>query len=276
MGDAILEYVEAKYGSGGPDADRFGDDPDDVVHTSQVAACQRKHYWNRRRGKPHETSVYFELGRVFEMMYGAALAWERGDLSRAQLAELKPWELADRVDAIEQDVNIGVDFGPARITGEADWAVYKDSALTMVSEHGGVDEVEVNEDGERAVRWHDGEVTRLDSADVSSPFELVIETKTKKDLDMLDGEPQEKHFWQTYGYMYGMGAPGKVTYMQRNDWESADFHLERSDAMDMDLEARVRRKAKNLEQDEVPVADPPSKWSCYYCPHRSSCGASLW
>jgi len=276
MGDAILDYIEAKYGAGGPDADRFSDDPDDVVHTSQIAACQREHYWSRKRGKPHETSVYFELGRVFEMMYGAALAWERGDLDKADLSSSKPWELAEQVDAIEQDVNITVDFGPARITGEADWAVYKDSALSMVAEHGGVDKVEVNPDGERAIRWHDGEVTKLADDDSATPFEIVIETKTKKDLDMLDGEPQEKHFWQTYGYMFALGAPGKVTYMQRNDWESADYHLERDDAMDMDLEARVRRKAKNLEQDEVPVADPNNKFECYYCPHRSGCGGSLW
>jgi len=275
--DTILDYLEAKFGGGGPGADRFADDDDDEVHTSQIAACQRQHYLDRVEGSSDEASPYFELGRVFEMMYGAALAWERGDLDRTDLTSNKPWEVAKLVDAIEQDVNIEVDFGGARIPGEADWVVYKDNALSMVREKGGVDTVAVNPDGERAIRWQNGDVDKLSSDSSASPIKKVIETKTIKDLDYVSDGPKTKHFWQCYGYMYAMGAPGKVTYMVRDDWSMLDHHMERDDMTDMDLEARVRRKAKNLQSDEVPTTtDPPSKWSCYYCDHRASCDGSLW
>lgn len=267
----IEEYIEAKHGSGGPDGGRFEDDEDHEVHTSQVAACQRRHYWDRRRGTETEASVYFELGRVFEMMYGAALAWERGDLDHADLTTHKPWELPDLAPEVQQDVSIHVDFGGAEIPGEADWAVYRDGAVPLVEEHGPVRLVEVDPDGSRTFVWQDGHETHDET-----PFAEMIETKTKKDLGMLDG-PQEKHFWQAYGYMYALDCPGKITYMQRNDWEMEDFPLERDEAHDMDLEARVRRKVKNLQEDDgPPTADPSSKWECYYCEHRSSCGDSLW
>lgn len=276
MPNTLQSYIEAKYGGGGPDADRFADDEDDEVHTSQIASCQRKHYLDRREGKSTEASPYFELGRVFEVLYGAALAWERGDLDRSALFDNPPWDVPGLADRVEQDVNIAVDFGGARIPGEADWSVYREGWMDEVSERGGVDEVAMHPDGSRTVRWADGHETAL-GPDDETPIAQVIETKTIKEFSILGGEPKTKHWYQCYGYMLALNAPGKISYVQRNDFALRDYELERTDASDMDLEARVRRHVKNLQEDEgVPLATPVNKWSCYYCDHRDECDGSLW
>lgn len=279
MSDIFEDYLEAKYAGGGPDGDRFRD-VDGEVHTSEVGRCQRRLWWERNNPQPDEASPYFELGRVFEVMYGAALAWRHGDLEPADLAENKPWEIAPMVDAVEQDVNIEVLIEEdLKIPGEADWVVYRDNSLNYVREHDGVDKVRLAAgdvgDGERRVVFGDGHEVDLDPGE-PTPIAEVIETKTIGDLGMLKGSPKDGHLHQLWGYMWCINAPGRWSYMQRDDLEVRDFEQPLDDSLFLDVEVRARQHRRNLEGDEYPPANPQNKWSCYYCPHRNDCGDSLW
>lgn len=263
MTDMMMDYIEAKYGTGGPDSDRF-ENHDHEVHTSQIADCQRKLFLDRREDVEAGASVYFELGRVFEVIYGAALAWQHGDLSREDVAFNKPWELPGLVDRVQQDVNIHIEFADgATVPGESDWVVYEEGAEPL-------DEVRLDyETGER-VAVRDGE-----ESEYGGEVQEVIETKTKNDVSQLDG-PKTKHFYQLYGYMVALDAPGHVAYVERDDLSLREYHVERQDKYDMDLEYRVRQHVRNLRGDEEPDTNPASKWMCYYCEHRDGCGGSLW
>jgi len=279
--DGIFDdYLEAKYASGGPDGSRF-EALDDEFHTSKIGQCQRRLWYERRNPQPDEASPYFELGRVFELIYGAALAWRHGDLDEADLSANRPWDLPPMVDAVEQDVNIEIEIDDGvSITGEADWVVYEDAALPAVRAHGGVDGMALDaETGDRAIRWADGEAERLSGgAPGSSPVAKVVETKTIKELSILGGSPKASHLHQLWGYMWGMGAPGEWAYMVRDDL-TTEHHPEPYDEdLFVDVEIRARQHARNLaggaeEPSEVP-ANPANRWSCYYCPHKYDCDDS--
>jgi len=263
------DFIRAKYGGGGPGGDRF-EDRDDEIHTSRIAECQRKLYWDRRRGGDDDPSVYFELGRVFELMYGGALAWRYGDLDRSDLQERRIWELAELAPRVWQDVGIEIELeGGVSVPGESDWVVLFEDAVGTVEEHGRPERCVLHRDGSRSFEWADGHVQELDEGS-APPIERVIETKTKNDLSKLDG-PQTKHLYQLVGYTWAFGAPGTLSYTQRDDLELAEYDVGYDKSLVTDARLRVLRHASNLRGDELPAADPPSKWSCYYCPHRHDC-----
>ncbi len=274
----FTDYLEAKYASGGPDDSRFKD-VDGEIHTSELGRCQRRLWWERNNPQADESSPYFELGRVFEVMYGAALAWRHGDLTENDLNDHKPWELAALAPKIEQDINIEVIVtNDVKIPGEADWAVYRDNWMDEVREHGGVDEVRLAAgdvgNGERRVTFADGHEVDLEPGE-PTPIAEVIETKTIKDHSILGGSPKASHLHQLWGYMWALNAPGRWTYMQRNDLDTIDIAQPLDENLFLDVELQVRRHRRNLFSDEEPPADPANKWSCYYCGHRDNCDGAL-
>ena len=278
MSTIFTEYLKAKYASGGPDDSRFKD-VDGEIHTSEVGRCQRRLWWERRNPQADESSPYFELGRVLEDVYGAALGWRHGDLDESDLNDNKPWGIAPMVPEVEQDINIEVFItDDVKIPGEADWAVYRDDWMDEVREHGGVDEVALATgdvgDGERRVTWQDGETTDLAPGE-PTPVGTVIETKTIRELALLKGSPKDSHLHQLWGYMWALNAPGRWDYMVRNDLSMASFEQPLDEDLFVDVELRVRRHRENMRSDEYPRADPANKWSCYYCPHKNDCDGAL-
>lgn len=277
MTDIFEDYLFAKYAKGGPDSDRF-EDSDDEIHTSEVGRCQRRLWYERRHPQGAEYSPYFELGRVFEVLYGAALAWRYGDLDEADLADNKPWELAGMVDAVEQDVNIRIGLDGFSIPGEADWVVYREGVLDEVAAHGGVDLVELNcgdlARGGRRVTYDDGHQVVLEEGE-PTPVDTVVETKTIKDLSILGGSPKESHHHQLWGYMWALNAPGRWAYMVRDDLETVHHEQPLDESLFTDVELRARQHRRNLAEDEYPVANPSNKWECHWCPHRNDCAGSL-
>lgn len=267
MAKVIQKYLDGKYGEGGPDDERFAPDADEV-HASQLSDCQRKRYWKHDRAYRAGSSPYFELGRVFEVMYGAALAFEYDPaVSRRTLANYKTWEVAEMSARVQQDVGVTIDLGDGvTITGECDWVVFE-TDLTF-------DEMVLREDGSR---W-----AVVDGEEYSYPTDhvvKVVETKTKKDLSWLGREPDKKHQYQVYPYMKALNCDAEVAYMQRNDWEERILPVEMSEAEWMDCELRARQHSANMNGDEVPGTDPLDSDECRWCPFQDECrelGGSAW
>jgi hypothetical protein len=276
----IESYLQAKYAAGGPDADRF-EPVDDEVHASHLSDCQRKRAWKHNRPREPEASPYFELGRVFELLYGAALAYEHDPgVTTETLRERQPWEVAAASDRVVQDVNVEIPAGPADIVGEADWVVLGGSCPTVArrDEVGAFDAVRVEADGSRTLVTGSGEGLQYDPAWV----EKVVETKTKGDLDWVrrDG-PDEKHVYQVYPYMHALDTGGELAYMQRDDWEEHVVQLEYEEDVWLDCLMRARAHARNQGDPggEAPPTDPLDTSECRWCGFQSECrevGGSRW
>lgn len=257
----VQEYIDSKYGAGGPGSGRFEPDPNEV-HASHLAECQRKRYWKHKRDHSSDPSVYFELGRVFELLYGAALAFEHDPaITQRTLKSNQPWEVAGMSTRVQQDVGVTIELGGGvSITGESDWVVFEDD---RVFEH-----ATVSEDGERTVTMPDGSEVLYDEGNI----EKVVETKTKGDLAWLDG-PVEKHTYQLYPYMHGLDCPGEVAYMTRDDFQERVYPVEYEETKWLDCVARARRHSANMSGDEVPIATPLDESACKWCDFKDDCRA---
>ena len=261
----IDNYIQRKYGNSGPGSGRFRRTRGEY-HASQVSACQRKLWYSFKEGSESDPSVYFELGRVFERIYGAALAAEYG-ATEDEVKQNLPHELVDCVDRVQQDVGVEIVIEDDIIlTGESDWVVFEEGVEPL-------DKV-ILRDGERyAVR--DG---------TQSPYEgevqKVIETKTTKNVGTKQTYGfDEGHKYQVATYMWGFDAPGEIVYMERNDLNTVDFQIEPSEELFMDIEIRIRRHHTNLGRDALPPTTPNSTYDCKYCPFKSQCqkaGGSIW
>jgi hypothetical protein len=265
----IEGYLEAKYGDGGPDADRFEPVPD-VVHASRVSECQRKYYWKNERNHQAGASPYFELGRIFEMMYGAALAYEHDpEVTPEVLSRHPPWEVAERSRVVAQDVSVNIRVGGgAKITGESDWVVLEGPMEVQP------DRVEAA-DGSRRLVLRDGTERRYDGE-----VAKVVETKTKGDIDWprRDG-PDEKHVYQVYPYMHGLDAPGEIAYMERDDWSEHVAGLEYDEDVWLDVKVRAVRHVQNAGGGGTPPTTPLGPDECKWCPFQDECvevGGSVW
>lgn len=263
----VPEYLEAKYSAGGPGSGRFEPDAGEV-HSSQVSDCQRKRKWKHDRAHRADPSPYFELGRVFELMYGAALAFEHDpSTTRRTLKEHPPWEVADRAVRVVQDVGVTIEMDGFDIVGECDWVVF-DTDVTF-------DHVTLHADGSRTAE-RDGETVEYDAAAVNK----VVETKTKKDLDWVrrDGA-DEKHVYQVYPYVKALDCEGEIAYMQRNDWEEHVEPVEFDESRWTDVVIRARQHHSNMAGDGVPPTSPLDESECRWCPYSEECrdvGGSRW
>jgi hypothetical protein len=281
MSSTVQSYLRAKYGSGGPGASRF-EPVEEEVHSSQLSDCQRKRKWKFERGSKSEPSPYFELGRVFELLYGAALAYEHDpDITSETLKSNQPWDVAEMSTRVVQDVNIRVELpGGGLIVGEADWVVFAPGCpgVDRVNEYGPVDLVEVAADGSRAVVFDHGDGMEYDPDWTVK----VVETKTKKNLDWVDKKgPDEKHVYQVYPYMHALDTRGELAYMQRNDWEERVIELEYDDDRWLDSMMRAQQHVSNQSAgpDEVPPTTPLDKSECRWCSFSSECrdvGGTRW
>jgi len=263
----VKEYLNAKYSVGGPESDRFKPDAEEV-HSSQVSECQRKRWWKHDRGHRADPSPYFELGRVFEVMYGAALAFEYDPATTTNvLKKHSPWEVVERAVRVKQDVGITIELGECRIIGECDWVVFE-SDLTF-------DHITLRKDGTRVV-YVDGEEYDYEGRHVTK----VVETKTKKDLDWVRQKgPDEKHVYQVYPYVHALNCPGEIAYMQRNDWEELVVPIEYDEDIWMDCMIRAKQHHHNMAGDTVPSTSPLDDDECYFCPFKDECksiGGSAW
>jgi len=257
----VDEYLEAKYGSGGPDGDRFEPDASEV-HSSHLSDCERKRAWKHRRGHRSDPSPYFELGRVFETIYGAALAFEHDpDITPDVLSRCKPWAVIERSTWVQQDVSVEIELDDGKIVGECDWVVLDRSLLD------GLELVDLSADGERG--WVTG---TGDGHAGEPPVKKVVETKTKGDLDWVrrDG-PDAAHVYQVHPYMRALDCPGEIAYMERDDWSEHVVDVPFDDAVWMDCELRARRHMRNAEADEVPPATPLDEKECRFCPFQHEC-----
>lgn len=247
----IDSYIEGKYGSdSAPDSDRFKDELGEY-HASQVSNCPRKWFWKFKDPKDNDPSVYFELGRVFETIYGRALRWQFGDAR------------------VRQDVGIEIHVDDEiTIVGESDWTVFKEGMPQ-------VEKVILHEDGSRTCILPNG-----DEREYNNEVERVIETKTTKDVNWkLKYGYSKGHHYQLQTYMWAMNAPGLIAYMSRNELDEVIFDFERDDFMEADMEIRTRRQHQNLKDDEVPETDPMNEQECKYCNWREECkalGGEVW
>lgn len=254
----IQEFIENKYGSDSPGSDRFKKERGEV-HASQVSNCQRKHYWNHRQPKATDPSIYFELGRMYERMYGRALASVYGE------------------DMVIQDVGVEIHIhDDLKIVGESDWCILREpfegENLKYVLETDGTRR-EIREYGSR----QEGHVIDEDTEPL---VEEVLETKTTRKIKWkrVYGY-DESHEYQLSVYMMAMDVPGKIVYMERNDATEWEFEFDRDENMDMDIRIRAQQHYRNLGSDEVPSTSPVSEKECKYCDHQAECkklGGSKW
>lgn len=257
----IEHYLDAKYGGGGPDGSRFDPDPTEV-HASQVSDCQRKRFFKHKKGHRSDPSPYFELGRMFELIYGAALAaYHDPDITPDVLAAKHPWEVVERSTRVYQDVSVEIDCGDFDIVGESDWVVVDESAPQP-----GIQKVAVR-DGERTM------VTRAgDGIAYNGCVEKVVETKTKGDVTWVERKGHDKkHEYQVYPYIHAMDCDGEIAYMERDNWSEHVVPVEYDPNFWLDVEARAARHAANMSGDEVPAATPMSDGECKFCPFQEEC-----
>jgi len=259
----IQNFLEAKYGDGGPGSDRFEPDPQEI-HASSVSVCQRKHFYRSTQGRVNEASPYFELGRMFEMLYGAALAFEHDDTITPQvLVDHHPWEVAEKSKWVQQDVTVTIELedGPD-ITGEADWCVLNEPCI--------LNGVTLHADGTRTE-----DVGTAQQREYRDTVAKVVETKTTKDLSWKKANgADEKHKFQVYPYMKCFDSEAEIVYMQRNDWDEYSRTVELSDAQWMDVELRVRKLSEVMQQDKVPAATPLEESACKWCSYKDDCRAA--
>ena len=280
QGQTIEGYLQDKYSAGGPGSERF-DPVDDEVHSSQLSDCQRKRKWKHDRGTRADPSPYFELGRIFEMMYGAALAHEHDPgIETNDLKRHPPWEIVEMTTHVVQDVNVDIDLGGVSVVGECDWVVLDEScpAAHAHEEHGVLEEVQVTESGGRGARFGEGQTYDYEQDWVQK----VVETKTTKDLDWKRKRgADDKHVYQVYPYMHALMTEGEIIYMQRNDWEELVFPLEYDADKWLDCVVRARTHARNQKAEEnvVPPTSPLDDSECRWCDFSHECanvGGSRW
>lgn len=251
MGNLIDRWIEDKYTGSSPDDDRFKDQRGEY-HASSVSQCPRKWYWDFTREQEDEASVYFELGRVFEKIYGRALTWEFGD------------------DRVKQDVRITIYLDDdISVVGESDWVVFEEDGRFDI------DEVILKQDGTRQAVTNSGDILEY-----NSDIMKVIETKTTKKIEWrkkYGHKPQ--HLYQLQTYMWAMGVKGEIVYMTRNELDEMVFEFERDEQIEQDIEIRVRQQHNNLDSERVPDTDPITDRKCNYCEWKDSCqelGGSRW
>lgn len=251
MSEIIDSWLEDKYTGNQPDSARFRDERGEY-HASNVSQCPRRWYWDFTRETEDTWSPYFELGRVFELIYGRALRWNFGS------------------DRVKQDVNIVINIDDdIRVVGESDWVVFEEGARYKI------DTVILDQDGTRRAITDSG-----DEIEYGGDVMKVIETKTTKKISWrrkYGHKPQ--HLYQVQTYMWAMDAPGEIVYMTRNELDEMIFEFERSRQIEQDIEIRVRRHHQNLLDDEPPDTDPLTERMCKYCEWKSSCeerGGSIW
>lgn len=263
------EYIEAKYTGGGPGSDRFEPDPTEV-HASQLSDCQRKRFWKFDRGHSSDASPYFELGRVYELLYGAALAYAHDPgIDDDDLKENQPWDVGEMSERVRQDLQVAIEFDDFEIVGECDWVVFAEGGRTDI------ESVEVTPAGDRIAVTEDGE--RLP---YEGDVEKVVETKTKKDLDWVrEKGPDGKHIYQVYPYMHALDCRGELAYMQRNDLEELVVPLEYDEATWLDCVSRAMRHSENMCGGSLPPTTPLDDSECRWCPFYTECrsvGGSAW
>lgn len=251
MSDLIEQWLEDKYTGDQPDGSRFKDEQGEY-HASNVSQCPRKWFWDFTRETEDTWSPYFELGRLFEKIYGRALEWKFGP------------------SRVKQDVGIEIHISDDMvIVGESDWVVFEEDFEYQV------EKVILKQDGSREAVRHDG--TR---GEYQGEIQKVIETKTTKDISWREryGHKQQ-HLYQVQTYMWAMDCPGEIAYMTRNELNEMVFEFERSEHIEQDIEIRVRRHDSNLTMNQAPDTDPLTERACEYCEWNDECeelGGSRW
>jgi len=222
----------------------------DEVHASGVAKCQRRALWKYQNPPAPEASPYFTLGDAHEDLYGGPLRERYGD------------------KRVRQDVGCTL-FLPApsapegvlKIVGESDWTVFSVDAP-------GRGHVCLLPDGTRTAKSSYDEATEgyptLEEAQSWSEYDdcidLVVETKTTKDLESLDKFNKRgfkpKHRYQLAVYMRAFNAEGRLTYMTRNEWNERNYRVERSEGVWSEAMSRAYTHYYNRGDDVIPAADP--------------------
>lgn len=265
----IENYLRGKYTGGSPDGDRFKDVRGEY-HASNVANCPRDWYWNFKRDGDDDWSPYFEIGRMYEVMYGSALIWEYADVTEEQLKTMKPWELIEEAERVKQDVGITIHIDDEiEITGESDWVVFRESG------NYDIDHVVYDKRTDERHAIADGEKVEYDT-DILK----VIETKTTKKIEWREKYGHKKpHQYQLASYMWAMDTMGEIAYMTRNEWDEMVFDFTRDPQIEQDMEIRVKRHHQNLTNETPPDTDPIVERQCKYCSWREECkmvGGSVW
>lgn len=289
----LQSWIKAKYTGEQPDDDRFKDVRGEY-HSSNVAQCHRRWYWDFKREDDNDDwSVYFELGRMFERAYGRALKHHYGE------------------DRVKQDVMIEIRREEFDIVGEADWVIFEEDINHRV------DKVILHEDGTRTFLEEDRVSQIRDSLDdlkqsisecdqisfdadsvigklqdaisthnqaefqYTGQIQKVIETKTTKKIEWRERyghKPQ--HLYQVQCYMWAMDCPGEIAYMTRNELDEMVFEFERDKKIETDIHIRCLEHHRNLAEDGiVPETDPIKDNRCKYCDYKSECqvhGGSRW
>lgn len=253
MDSVVSEYINDKYGSDAPDSDRFKNEIGEY-HASEIGTCERRLKWKFERNPQSDPSPYFELGRMYERMYGRALRNKYGD------------------DRVLQDVEVEIHVtDDITIVGESDWCVlrepYDGDTLKYV----------LHTDGTR-VEMRDNETREVDIGE--QLVEKVIETKTTKAIKwkQMYGH-SDGHEYQIGVYLWAIGVPGYIVYMERNDASEVSFSIPYNKMLCRDIELRARRHHKNMQSDVLPPTTPLSDQQCKYCPFTDECkqiGGSQW
>lgn len=264
-GRIIEDFIEDKYGSGGPDAARFEPDPTEV-HASQVASCERRQWWEHERNPTTEPSVYFELGRMYERMYGRALS-----------STYEDWRFMQDLGATIRMGRIGGEH--REITGESDWVILRQEARDLVDEHGQPDEVELLENRNRAVHFPDGHVEKY-GQDEQTCVARVDETKTTGNLRWIRSHGhKKKHEYQLAVYQMAFRSPGDIVYMERDDATEWRYSFPHRPEMDLDIRVRAKQRFETYESDELPDTSPLDEDECHWCEFENECqaqGGSIW
>lgn len=274
MSRVIEDYLSEKYGDGGPGSSRF-DGPADEVHASQLSDCRRKRAWKHQRSYSSGASPYFELGRIFETIYGAALAHHHDpEITSRELNKLQPWEVAPASDWVQQDVNVVIELDGCTIVGEADWVVYDKTVRSATDEH--VDKVVLTSDGRRVAHGVGGS-----EWDYAGGIAKVVETKTKGDIDWVMAEGADrKHQYQVYPYMRAFDSAGEIAYMERDDWSEHVLPVEMPEEQWIDCEIRAKKLARaQAGAEDPPATTPLDEDECHWCPFEDECkkvGGSVW
>lgn len=244
----INDWLKAKYTDRDDEDDRFKDEIGEY-HASRTGRCPRRWYWDFNKQTEDSWSPYFELGNVFEGIYGDALKWKFGE------------------ERVKQDVMIRIILeDDIELVGESDWTVF-------VTDAERVEEVVLDKRGDEEERWavnEDGE-----EVDYNGNVMKVIETKTTKKIEWREKYGYKpKHLYQLQSYMWAMDAHGEIVYMTRNELDEKVFEFGRNPKVEMDIELRVRNHDEALKTDEVPGTDPLEERACKYCPYKDDCKAT--
>lgn len=243
----ISDYLTDKFigNSTGGDS-RFRNERGEY-HSSSIGKCPRRWKWEFERGTPDEASPYFELGPIYEDIYGEALRSKYGD------------------ERVVQDVECTIHFEDFEIVGESDWVVIEE-APDYIPKH--VSHWP-NEDRSRRVEGQRGHIF-----DEDPNIDHVIETKTIKDADWVGRYGvKTKYAIQCRTYMWAFGVPGQVAYMERNDLSERVVPLSREKLQEQDIFLRALRQHRNLGDDRLPRANPEDPHDCEYCHFESECRA---